>query len=243
MSGFDFTGPTGILSQQEIYSIQYHLVLTTYMSEKDAQSEMNKYGLTLDTELSQKDPTGQNRVWVNSHPGTGLGDAVVSCRGTQSFRNVVTDVFAVFFGFTKNIAPDFINVKAITLAAENKYGVVDAVGHSLGGTLASYSRANGRIVTFNKGAGIFSLFNRTPDNETDYRTDLDVVSVLSYFENHLKGNIITNTSPNVNSIAGEILKGHGMKNFETFLPWVEQQKPDSFQRFLLFQQNIHSNLK
>ena len=79
-------GITGLLSQNEIYIIQYNLALTTYMNEKDAQYVMNKVGLILDTELSAKDSTGQNRVWVNSHPGNGLGNAVVSCRGTQSFN-------------------------------------------------------------------------------------------------------------------------------------------------------------
>ena len=224
---FSRSGATGILSQSQIYSIQYTLAQVSYMNEREAQYIMNKYGLTLDTTLSAKDSTGQNRVWVNNNPGNGLGDAVVSCRGTQSFDNVKTDIFAVLLGM-KEPNLDFKNVKFITLAAENKYGTVDAVGHSLGGTLASYSSANGKIVTFNKGAGLFALFDKTPPNEVDFRCRFDIVSVLSYLEKDQKVTLVNDnlidiplfimspTGVKVNTV----IQAHGLTNFETFLEYA-----------------------
>ena len=73
---------------------------------------------------------------------------------------------------------------------EDKYGKpANVFGHSLGGSLAEKSDANGKILTYNTGAGILDIGRSIPKNQTDYRNKNDVVSLLSLTQNHDKGKL------------------------------------------------------
>jgi len=76
------------------------------------------------------------------------------------------------------------NAKNLSKAVEEKYGISPTlVGHSLGGYLAEKgARPNSQVYTYNKAAGLPSIFGSTPKTQTDYRTTLDVPSALSNFQ-------------------------------------------------------------
>jgi hypothetical protein len=142
-------------------------------------------------------------------------------RGTVNLADAWTDVYAILLGL-KFLSPRFNEVKAITTELQIEYGPtnVNAVGHSLGGSLSQYADPAGDIVTFNKGTGILSFFDRTPSNQKDYRTTLDIVSVGSYIQ---QGNSTPVIIPKTLDTAVTplyplkyLIDSHLMKNMETY---------------------------
>ena len=78
----------------------------------------------------------------------------------------------------------------MTQLVESKYNKpVTVYGHSLGGSLAEKSGANGHIITKNKGVGIMDIGKTIPQNQIDYRNKNDVVSLLSLTQPHLNNNL------------------------------------------------------
>ena len=79
----------------------------------------------------------------------------------------------------------FQEARHLTRMVEDKYGqAADVFGHSLGGSLAEKSGANGKIVTYNKGTGIMDIGRKIGDNQVDHRTKNDVASLLSLTQQH-----------------------------------------------------------
>lgn len=143
------------------------LLKASYMPQKDAKKRMEKKGYGYDDQLS----TMNTKVFVKD------GKPVVVHRGTTTLKDVVDDGLLALglekYGFRHK------NAQRITRKAEEKYKQsADAVGHSLGGSLAEKSGAKGDVITFNKGSGLRDIGKKNKDNQLDITTKGDAVSLL-----------------------------------------------------------------
>jgi len=136
------------------------------------KEQLDQMGYHKDDSLSQK----KNKVYVNNKSGK----AYVTYNGTNPLdvRDLATDA-AIAVGLGR-FTPRFKQAKRLAKQAKMKYGENNtaAIGHSLGGALATESGLKERI-TFNKAVGIGGIGKRMRRGQTDYRTKGDVVSLLS----------------------------------------------------------------
>ena len=140
---------------------------------------LRKYDLSRDEQLSDD----KNRVYKNNV----TGKAYIVYPGTKDFRDVGPDL-ALLFGFEEK-TPRFKRAHQVADQTNRKYGKgnVTAIGHSLGGSLATASGVQKRI-TYNKGVGLGGLFRSMKRGQHDYRTAKDIVSLLSMTQRHNKKN-------------------------------------------------------
>ena len=111
--------------------------------------------------------------------------------GTKDKKDIGTDIAIGLGGlFTpiQNLTPRYREAKRVATKVKQKYGSdkVTAIGHSLGGGLASYSGIKKRI-TYNKAVGLSDLWRPVSSGQIDFRTKKDPVSFLSYFERYKNG--------------------------------------------------------
>ena len=164
---------------------QLKMMDAAYMSLDDAEKYMAPFGY----KLLRNRSTEETKVFEKEYPMKSgkynfiSKQVTIAARGTANLGDVWTDVYAVFLGM-KFLSPRFNNIESLATELQIEYGPtnVNAVGHSLGGTLAQYADPAGDIKTFNKGSGLFAFFDRTPSNQKDYRTTMDIVSVSSYMQ-------------------------------------------------------------
>jgi len=150
------------------------------LNQKEASKKLGDLGYKYDPELS----TNESKVFVDKK-----GRPNIAFRGS---KRIVDD----FLGSDLKLAlglekydKRFQEAKHLTKLVEDKYGKpANVFGHSLGGSLAEKSGANGKILTYNKGAGILDIGRTIPKNQTDFRNKNDVVSLLSLTQNH-NGNL------------------------------------------------------
>ena len=139
---------------------------STYKDNKTAQKDLKGKGFTLDKDLSGK----RAKVFVDDK----TGQAYVAHRGTNSIQDVFTDA-GLLFGIKdgKRIR----HAKQVRQQAQEKYGSINSLGHSLGGYLAENSgNKNGTVITYNK-ASIGEV--KENPNQFDIRTQRDLVSILT----------------------------------------------------------------
>ena len=135
-------------------------------------SEKDLNGYAIDKDLSGK------RVQVYKDK-TG-DDAFVVHRGTQSPKDLATDLYYAFGGDLKN-TDRYKQAEKIQKEAEMKYGAknITTVGHSLGSMLGSaVGKDSKQIISYNKGVSPFDAFKKQPKNEINIKTALDPVSAL-----------------------------------------------------------------
>ena len=76
--------------------------------------------------------------------------------------------------------------KQLAKDTKNKYGVDATItGHSLGGYLAEQgakSSKGSEVYTYNKAAGLPSVFSNIPKTQHDYRTPLGITSFLGQYQ-------------------------------------------------------------
>jgi len=108
----------------------------------------------------------------------------VSHRGTKGLNksDLSADV-AIALGLEK-YHPRFKRAKQLQqrLEKENPGYSFITTGHSLGGSLAQYtgkSKKVGKVVTFNKGSGLFEPYRQRASKQTDYIHAFDPVSYFS----------------------------------------------------------------
>ena len=146
----------------------------------EEKHRLSKLGYEKDMELSQK----KDRVYV--HKDT--KQAYVVHRGTNPMdpADLATDV-ALGLGAQK-YTPRFRKAKRLTAKTQKKYGKENtiAMGHSLGGAIATESGADKRI-TYNRGVGLGHVGRKTKKGQVDYRTNGDAVSFLSKTTRYEKG--------------------------------------------------------
>jgi len=149
------------------------LLKNSYQPQKIAKANLAKKGYGYDDQLS----TMNTKVFVKD------GKPVVVHRGTTTLKDVVDDGLLALglekYGFR------YKNAKRITEKAEKKYGQsADAIGHSLGGSLAERSGAHGNVLTFNKGVGLGDIFTKKNSaRQLDVSTRGDLVSGLGKTQN------------------------------------------------------------
>ena len=157
------------------------------------------------------------------------GRAYVVHRGTQGFRDVITDLK---LPFSKN-NNRFKHAEKIQKMAQQKYGTdkTSTLGHSLGADIAHHvGKDSKELLTLNR--AVFDKVTKSkPSNHTDIRTKLDPVSALTYFEKKNGKEITipsTTWSPLAEHTVGvldrldpEMIVGEGIK---TSSNWIDHVK-------------------
>ena len=154
------------------------ILRASYMNQREAADYIGQRGYDYDKALS----TNEQKVFVNR----ATGKPVISERGSVRLTDFLYEdprliTFAgQFGGDTRRVA----NAKKLSKAVEDKYQIAPAfASHSLGGYLSERAaRPNSEVFTYNKAAGLPSIFGSTPKNQYDYRTSLDIPSALSQFQ-------------------------------------------------------------
>ena len=150
------------------------LIKSSYAGTNEAEQIGQKLGYKLDRDLSNR----KQRVFVDEN-----NKPIVTYTGTRTLGDVITDgALAVGLGgFTQR----FQQSKSVADKARLKYGQpLTIVGHSLGGSLAEHSgNKNDKIITVDKGVGLFGIGKNIRKNQTDIRSANDPVSLLALTQN------------------------------------------------------------
>lgn len=158
-------------------------------------------GYTYDPALS----TNESKVFIDQN-----GKPNIAFRGSKRVSDFVGSDLKLALGLEK-YDRRFQEAKRITKLVEDKYSQpADVFGWSLGGSLAEKSGAKGNIYTYNKGAGIFDIGKTIPKNQTDVRTNNDVVSLLSTTQKHKYGNFKEIQTPETQGI----IAAHSLENLK-----------------------------
>lgn len=148
------------------------LLEASYAGTNEAEKLGRNDGYELDKELSNR----KHRVF-NGH-----GQTIISFTGTRNLGDVITDA-SLAVGLP-DLTYRFGDSLRLVDKVKNKYkhSPILAIGHSLGGSLAEHANKTGKIdkvITVNKGTGLFGIGKRIKDNQVDIRTATDPVSILS----------------------------------------------------------------
>lgn len=150
------------------------LLAASYKPQKEAAASLGKYGYTYDPELSSM----TDKVLLDP-----AGNPVVLHRGSKRVSDWVGSNLPLAVGLESYLSPRFSKSKNVVEQVKTKYEgrPVTSYGHSLGGSLAEKSGAD-RVVTFNKGAGLFDVGKNIKSSQSDIRTKYDLPSALSTFQ-------------------------------------------------------------
>lgn len=151
---------------------------TSFMKNEKADKSLQSRGYTLDKELSNKN----QKVFLdqNNNPN-------IVFRGSVTPKDWLVSDVAILTG-TQKYDKRFQDSVKVTKAVKNKYGKdkpINVQGFSLGGGIADYVNdkvklpKGSKVTTYNKGAGLGDLFKTNKSNQTDYRTQNDIVSLAS----------------------------------------------------------------
>jgi len=177
----------------------------SYEQAKDAPDTIGDF-------VKDKSLSGQ-RVQVYHNPKS--GQAVVVHRGSSGIHDWGNNL-KYALGFNMKNTKRFQFAAKVQKEAESKYGAknVSTLGHSLGGKIASDVGADsGEVITLNKpvaGRDLFAKDKGKKENETNVRTEGDVVSALD------TGSDFTIPSKSLNPIAEhttDVLDRTGDKEF------------------------------
>lgn len=150
-----------------------HLLQASYQPQKEAAASLSKKGFTYDPELSNM----TTKVLLDPK-----GNPVVLHRGSVRVSDWLANNTALAVGL-EQYAPRFKESKRTIEKVKQKYPgtTVTSAGHSLGGALAEKSGAD-KVITYNKGAGLFDIGKTIKPNQTDIRTKYDLPSALSAYQ-------------------------------------------------------------
>lgn len=164
------------LAPEKLSTSDFKSILNaSYMPQKKAADYMNQRGFSYDPELSSM----TQKVFVNKNSG----QPVIAERGSTRVSDWgVEDLNIATGGFFKT--PRIKAAEQLSKKTEEKYGMVPTVtGHSLGGYLAEKGARKGSdVYTYNKAAGLPSIFTKRNENQTDYRTTFDLPSAFSAYQ-------------------------------------------------------------
>lgn len=153
------------------------ILKASYLPQRKAAELMSTKGYSYDPELSSM----TSKVFISP-----TGQPIISNRGSVTAKDwLYEDVNAGLggiFGKTEKVK----EVQQLSKATQDKYGMAPTfASHSLGGYLSEQGAKKtpgSSVYTYNKAAGLPSLFFETPKNQHDYRTTLDIPSALSAFQ-------------------------------------------------------------
>jgi hypothetical protein len=145
------------------------LIQASYQRNGPAEQIGNKYGLKLDSSLSN----AEQKVYIDKN-----NNPTIAYTGSRKIKDIFTDGLLAL-GLEK-YSTRFRDAKKTMDAVKRKYAnrPVTTLGHSLGGSLAEYAGGN-KVITVDKGVGIGNIGKRINKNQTDIRASNDLVSVLS----------------------------------------------------------------
>ena len=172
------------------------LLAASYDNSADARKIGEKYGYTLDTDLSSP----EQKVFVNKK-----GKPLISFRGSTSSsipqftRDWLQSDLAILTGREKK-DPRFQRSQKLVEAVDKKYGQnAMLIGHSLGGSLARASAGEkNKVIAYNPGVGLGGIGAKIKQNETVIRAPLDIVSALAETQ---KGKVVRTRGYNFNPLA------------------------------------------
>jgi hypothetical protein len=149
-----------------------NLIEASYQKNRDAKQIGKRGGYKLDKQLSNR----EQKVFSDKD-----GNPYVTYTGTRKAGDWVTDgALAVgLLGTTKRLKDSKQLIRDVRDKYQNK--PVTTMGHSLGGSLAEASGGD-KVITLDKGVGLFGIGKKINSNQTDIRTQSDPVSVLSRFQ-------------------------------------------------------------
>lgn len=116
------------------------------------------------------------------------GKAIVTHRGTQGFKDVLTDAKLAVGRLSGT--DRYKHAKKIQQKAFEKYGKenITTLSHSLGGSIGErVGKSGNKVITYNKGVSPLEAFKKLPKNQTDIRSTGDLVSFSGKLQ---KGNKI-----------------------------------------------------
>ncbi len=146
----------------------------SYMPQKEAAVYLKeRQGYSYDPQLSSM----QQKVFLNRE-----GKPIITQRGSKRLSDWLIEDPAALFGYTNTTR--LKQAKQLAQDTKEKYGVDATItGHSLGGYLAEQGKTKGsEVYTYNKAAGLPSLFSNIPKTQHDYRTPLDITSFLGQYQ-------------------------------------------------------------
>jgi len=147
---------------------------SSYQKSKQAKNTLEKQGLKLDRELSNKEA----KTFIDAE-----GKPSIVVRGSKSAYDFLVSDPLLAIG-KSHLDPRKRRTDALIENVKKKYKTEDVnlYGHSLGGALVSGAKTGGHITTYNKGAGLGSIGQAINPNQLDIRTGRDIVSLLSKTE-------------------------------------------------------------
>jgi hypothetical protein len=160
------------------------LLSNSYKDTNKQDTTIN--GLIRDDKLSGK------RVQVYVNPLT--NEATVTHRGTQGFKDIITDG-ALSVGLLKK-TDRYKHANKIQKEASKKYNVTNTTGHSLGAGIAEEVGKKTNIATFNKPVGFHNVNKKVGKNQKDIKTSFDPISVFRPFQKGKKATVIKSKSWN-----------------------------------------------
>ena len=146
------------------------LIKSSYAGTNEAEEIGKKLGYKLDRDLSNR----KHKVFTDEN-----NKPIVAYTGTRTLGDWVTDgALAVGLG---GLTQRFKESKRVADKTRQKYGQpLTIAGHSLGGTLAEHSgNKKDKIITVDKGVGLFGIGKNIKKNQTDIRSANDPVSILA----------------------------------------------------------------
>ena len=152
------------------------ILRASYLPQSKAADLLASRGYGYDKDLSNM----EQKVFVSPS-----GKPIIAERGSVRLSDFLYEdprliTYAGSLFDTRRVA----NAKQLSKEVEDKYQMSPTlVGHSLGGYLSEKgARPNSDVYTYNKASGLPSIFSSTPKNQYDYRTPLDIPSMLSQFQ-------------------------------------------------------------
>jgi hypothetical protein len=157
------------------------------MPQKQAAAYLEKtQGYSYDPQLSSM----QQKVFLDRD-----GKPIITQRGSTRLSDWLIEDPAALVGYSNTSRVK--EAKELAKATKEKYGVDATVtGHSLGGYLAEQGKTKGSdVYTYNKAAGIPSVFSSIPKTQHDYRTPLDIPSFLGQYQGGDKNTVSGSWNP------------------------------------------------
>ena len=169
------------------------LLQASYSRNTPAREIGKKYGYTLDDSLSN----AEQKVFIDKD-----NNPKIVFTGSRKGADVITDL-AILTG-TAGLTPRFQRSSKLVDKVKDKYKnrPISVYGHSLGGTLAeSVSNKVDKVVTLDKGTGLFGIGKQIRPNTTNIRSSNDVISILNNTQSGGKKSVIKGTKGIINPFA------------------------------------------
>jgi hypothetical protein len=177
------------------------LLKASYTRNTPAKEIGKKYGYVLDEDLSN----AEQKVYLDKNK-----NPKIVFTGTRKGSDYLTDA-ALTFGLA-GLTPRFQNSSKLVDKVKQKYKnkPITAIGHSLGGSLAeSVAGKVDKVVTLDRGIGLFGIGRKNKSNVTDVRTSNDIFSVLRNTQSGGKKVVIKGTKGILNP-----LKSHDISQLD-----------------------------